>query len=191
MFNHSGDHHLMQLYPQKADRPTAQHTEPSTPTGPGPLPKPTKRRPRASKKTPITVLQADTNNFRSLVQQFTGCPTTAVSFNKAAAASGPVNLNFSNHHYQPQQDRYNYPFSAPSSYSQQQSLGSESGFLSFFGDAASDSSRGDGLLGMGQVSSMGLENHMDPIDQGYGSSPVRGLTTYKQADSLRWEWQQP
>ncbi|XP_041023180.1 VQ motif-containing protein 22-like [Juglans microcarpa x Juglans regia] len=53
--------------------------------------KPIRRRSRASKRTPTTLLNANTSNFRALVQQFTGCPSTAISFGNQR---GPVNLNF-------------------------------------------------------------------------------------------------
>ncbi|KAG2687956.1 hypothetical protein I3760_09G072900 [Carya illinoinensis] len=53
--------------------------------------KPIRRRSRASKRTPTTLLNANTGNFRALVQQFTGCPSTAISFGNQR---GPVNLNF-------------------------------------------------------------------------------------------------
>ncbi|KAE9603291.1 hypothetical protein Lal_00008174 [Lupinus albus] len=48
--------------------------------------KPIQRRSRASKRTPTTLVNANTNNFRELVQQFTSCPIT--SFSK-----GPITLN--------------------------------------------------------------------------------------------------
>ncbi|XVE94291.1 hypothetical protein REPUB_Repub01dG0268400 [Reevesia pubescens] len=53
--------------------------------------KPIRRRSRASKKTPTTLLNASASNFRALVQQFTGCPSTPVSLGNRR---GPVNLNF-------------------------------------------------------------------------------------------------
>jgi len=54
--------------------------------------KPIRRRSRVSKSTPITLLKANTSNFRALVQQFTGCPsTTAMSL---AIHKGPITLNF-------------------------------------------------------------------------------------------------
>ncbi|KAM3694228.1 hypothetical protein ACJW31_07G044200 [Castanea mollissima] len=53
--------------------------------------KPIRRRSRASKKTPTTLLNANTNNFRALVQQFTGCPSASISFSNQR---GPVNLDF-------------------------------------------------------------------------------------------------
>lgn len=56
-------------------------------------PKPIRRRSRASKKNPTTVLNANTTNFRALVQQFTGCPSTSISFG-STNHSGPLNLSF-------------------------------------------------------------------------------------------------
>ncbi|XWS40475.1 hypothetical protein CRYUN_Cryun18bG0143100 [Craigia yunnanensis] len=53
--------------------------------------KPIRRRPRASKKTPTTLLNANTSNFRALVQQFTGCPSAPLS---PGNRRGPINLNF-------------------------------------------------------------------------------------------------
>ncbi|XP_030550627.1 VQ motif-containing protein 22 [Rhodamnia argentea] len=55
--------------------------------------KPTRRRSRASKKTPTTILNANTTNFRALVQQFTGCPSTSISFGSTHRCS-PLNLSF-------------------------------------------------------------------------------------------------
>lgn len=51
--------------------------------------KPNRRRSRASKKTPMILLNANTRNFRALVQQFTGCQSASSSSFK-----GPINLNF-------------------------------------------------------------------------------------------------
>ncbi|CAI9772776.1 unnamed protein product [Fraxinus pennsylvanica] len=53
----------------------------------GSINKPIRKRSKASKKTPTTLLKADTTNFRALVQQFTGCRS-------ARAYKGPINLNF-------------------------------------------------------------------------------------------------
>ncbi|KAL1830776.1 hypothetical protein DCAR_0100713 [Daucus carota subsp. sativus] len=56
--------------------------------------KPIRRRSRASRRTPTTLLNASTTNFRSLVQQFTGCHNTkGPSF---GSQKGPVNLSFGN-----------------------------------------------------------------------------------------------
>ncbi|OMO92382.1 VQ motif-containing protein [Corchorus olitorius] len=61
----------------------------------GCISKPIRRRSRASKRTPITLLNADAKNFRSLVQQLTGCRrrSTSISFGNPSA-KGPVNINF-------------------------------------------------------------------------------------------------
>ncbi|KAF5472932.1 hypothetical protein F2P56_009589 [Juglans regia] len=58
--------------------------------------KPIRRRSRASKRTPTTLLNANTGNFRALVQHYTGCPSPAaagtISFGNR---KGPVlNLDF-------------------------------------------------------------------------------------------------
>lgn len=174
---------------------------PGSGSGPGLSPKPMRRRSRASKRTPTTVLQANTSNFRSLVQQFTGCPSTSISFNK-----GPVNLNFSNHNH-PQERAapiYNYysygsssSSSSPStlvsssSCSQQQPHGSRSSFFSL-GNINTASTGGGFAPGH---SSMELEKPMNLFDPGFGfaasigsNTPVRGLSA--NPDSLPWGWRQ-
>ena len=59
----------------------------------GCISKPIRRRSRASKRTPTTLLNADANNFRYLVQQFTGCRrrSTSISFGNPR---GPISINF-------------------------------------------------------------------------------------------------
>lgn len=74
----------------KPDQKLSASISPASGSSPRLSPRPARRRPRASKRTPARVLNANTNNFRALVQQYTGCPSTAISF------KGPVNLNFSN-----------------------------------------------------------------------------------------------
>lgn len=66
-------------------------TKPSSKGPKSSVGKPVRRRSRASKKAPTTLLKADASNFRALVQQFTGCrgPTPLLR-----AYKGPVNLNF-------------------------------------------------------------------------------------------------
>uniref|UniRef100_A0A5B7BGG1 Putative VQ motif-containing protein n=1 Tax=Davidia involucrata TaxID=16924 RepID=A0A5B7BGG1_DAVIN len=59
----------------------------------GSVSKPIRRRSRASRRTPTTLLNADTSNFRALVQQFTGC-SNAPSSSIGTRRSGPINLNF-------------------------------------------------------------------------------------------------
>ncbi|KAK8504208.1 hypothetical protein V6N13_062565 [Hibiscus sabdariffa] len=99
----------MQLYQQTIDtcfgfsdetstvpNNSADHLAPK-----GCISKPIRRRSRASKTTPITLLNADAKNFRSLVQQFTGCRHRSTS----DGTRGPVNINFAlanannDHHY--------------------------------------------------------------------------------------------
>ncbi|XP_066387838.1 calmodulin-binding protein 25-like isoform X2 [Miscanthus floridulus] len=61
---------------------TAMSSSPSPPPPVPPLPpapaapatKPAKKRPRASRRPPTTVLTTDTSNFRAMVQEFTGFP---------------------------------------------------------------------------------------------------------------------
>lgn len=62
-----------------------------TPTGS--VAKPIRRRSRVSKKTPITLLNANANNFRALVQQFTGCAASSTP-NSFGNQKGPINLSF-------------------------------------------------------------------------------------------------
>ncbi|KAL8107510.1 hypothetical protein AgCh_024063 [Apium graveolens] len=59
----------------------------------GSLGKPIRRRSRAPRRNPTTLLNASTSNFRSLVQQFTGCQNTKGS--AFGSRKGPVNLSFS------------------------------------------------------------------------------------------------
>lgn len=62
----------------------------------GSVSKPIRRRSRASKRTPTTLLNANTKNFRALVQQFTGCPSSTLSSTSSSLAihKGPITLNF-------------------------------------------------------------------------------------------------
>ncbi|KAJ9707887.1 hypothetical protein PVL29_000119 [Vitis rotundifolia] len=57
----------------------------------GCISKPVRRRSRAPRRTPATLLTANTANFRALVQQFTGRPTTPFS---SRSQRGPLTLNF-------------------------------------------------------------------------------------------------
>lgn len=51
--------------------------------------KPVRRRSRASKKTPTTLVNASISDFRAVVQQYTGCHTSPINNQK-----GPINLSF-------------------------------------------------------------------------------------------------
>ncbi|XP_039146060.1 VQ motif-containing protein 22-like [Dioscorea cayenensis subsp. rotundata] len=69
-----------------------------------------RRRSRASRKAPTTLLNTDTTNFRAMVQQFTGIPSAPYS-SSAIQTNGPpfinfglgINdtINFTNHAHQP------------------------------------------------------------------------------------------
>ncbi|XP_057549474.1 uncharacterized protein LOC130827687 [Amaranthus tricolor] len=50
-----------------------------------------KRKSRASKRSPVTVLNADASNFRALVQQLTGRPSAPA---RLRAHKGPLTINF-------------------------------------------------------------------------------------------------
>ncbi|KAM6548646.1 hypothetical protein CsatB_020322 [Cannabis sativa] len=54
----------------------------------GRVSKPVRRRSRASRRTPTTLLNTDTTNFRAMVQQFTGGPTAPFA-NSGAHPGGP------------------------------------------------------------------------------------------------------
>lgn len=79
---------------QSSDNQPYYQENMSMPTDPknDDLIEPVRRRSRASKKTPTTILNASTSNFRALVQQFTGCHTRAYR--------GPIYLNFSLNNHQ-------------------------------------------------------------------------------------------
>lgn len=60
-------------------------------------PKPIRsRRSRASRRTPTTVLNASPNDFRALVQRFTGCDNmpSASMVSVVSLPKGPVNIDF-------------------------------------------------------------------------------------------------
>ncbi|XP_041009563.1 VQ motif-containing protein 22 [Juglans microcarpa x Juglans regia] len=58
----------------------------------GRVSKPIRRRSRASRRTPTTLLNTDTTNFRAMVQQFTGGPSA--TFASAGAHPGAPNFGF-------------------------------------------------------------------------------------------------
>lgn len=60
-------------------------------------PKPIRRRSRASRRTPTTVLNASPTDFRALVQRFTGCDSkdNLASASLVNLPKGPVNIDFS------------------------------------------------------------------------------------------------
>ncbi|KAJ1393107.1 hypothetical protein SESBI_35285 [Sesbania bispinosa] len=74
--------------------PNSSYTSSGQLTPKGNVSKPIRRRSRASKRTPTTLLNANTTNFRALVQQFTGCPSTTMSSSSLGVHKGPITLNF-------------------------------------------------------------------------------------------------
>ncbi|XP_057956636.1 uncharacterized protein LOC131149868 [Malania oleifera] len=74
----------------------------------GRVSKPVRRRSRASRRTPTTLLNTDTTNFRAMVQQFTGGPCGPFS---SSPASGGLNFNFGigGAHLHRQQNYVNHP----------------------------------------------------------------------------------
>ncbi|XP_020234334.1 VQ motif-containing protein 22 [Cajanus cajan] len=70
----------------------------------GRVSKPMRRRSRASRRTPTTLLNTDTTNFRAMVQQFTGAPSAPGLFGPRAVPVNPNGLMLapSQHLYQPQ-----------------------------------------------------------------------------------------
>ncbi|CAL5061530.1 unnamed protein product [Urochloa decumbens] len=66
-------------HPLFLDPATSNFFPAATPSAPAsssaaPLRKPPRKRPRASRRPPTTVLTTDTSNFRAMVQEFTGIP---------------------------------------------------------------------------------------------------------------------
>ncbi|KAJ1278106.1 hypothetical protein BS78_04G053700 [Paspalum vaginatum] len=52
--------------------------------------KPARRRSRASRRAPVTLLNTDTSNFRAMVQQFTGIPAVPAGPYGGGPGGGPV-----------------------------------------------------------------------------------------------------
>jgi hypothetical protein len=69
---------------------------PTRPSGPGVeggrVGKPARRRSRASRRAPVTLLNTDTSNFRAMVQQFTGIPSGP--YGPAPAGAGRPVISF-------------------------------------------------------------------------------------------------
>nr|GEX05131.1 hypothetical protein [Tanacetum cinerariifolium] len=71
--------------------------------------KPIRRRSRASRKTPTTVLNASPNDFRALVQRFTGYDSKeSVSASVVSLPKGPVNIDFARNDVNESTSRYAY-----------------------------------------------------------------------------------
>lgn len=57
----------------------------------GSVSRPARRRPRASRRTPVTTMSTDAANFRAMVQHFTGAPSTTSA---PEASRGGMNVEF-------------------------------------------------------------------------------------------------
>ncbi|XP_078161492.1 uncharacterized protein LOC144556879 [Carex rostrata] len=65
---------------------------------PGRIGKSPRRRSRASRRAPVTLLNTDTSNFRAMVQQFTGIPSSSSSsgaYTGGISGSGGPTISFS------------------------------------------------------------------------------------------------
>ncbi|KAL8200173.1 hypothetical protein R6Q57_011512 [Mikania cordata] len=73
-------------------------------------PKPIRRRSRTSRKTPVTILNASPNDFRALVQRFTGCDSkdNEASASAVGLPKGPVNIDFGRNDATESSSRYTY-----------------------------------------------------------------------------------
>lgn len=81
----------------------------------GRVSKPIRRRSRASRRTPTTVLNTDTTNFRAMVQQFTGGPSQGPYMGFGPNNHQIVNPNAYNIQFQAQQNQLPYMFSSSGS----------------------------------------------------------------------------
>ncbi|KAL3633835.1 hypothetical protein CASFOL_022597 [Castilleja foliolosa] len=63
----------------------------------GRVAKPLRRRSRASRRTPTTLFNTDTSNFRAMVQRFTGGPAASFAAESRAPSGGGRGLNFMEH----------------------------------------------------------------------------------------------
>lgn len=214
----SDDHHWMQFYhqvdsqdgipPGETDqffdagskpglKVSSSSVSPRSGSGPGLSPKPVRRRSRASKRTPTRVLNANANNFRALVQQFTGCPSASITTFK-----GPVNLSFSNYHH-PQDGAgtiNTYPYNSTSTF-----ISSSASVSSGYGhqlSAFTDPHRGNSLSPIANIavtsstgglvsgfSSMESDTGTANLEGGFagvvdGSASVQGLPTMP--DTFPW-----
>ncbi|XP_068655900.1 VQ motif-containing protein 22-like [Aristolochia californica] len=62
--------------------------------------KSSRRRSRASRRAPTTLLNTDTTNFRAMVQQFTGVPSVPFSSGYQSGGGGGMNFGFGAQHRQ-------------------------------------------------------------------------------------------
>lgn len=94
-----GFHEIISGIPFDAAADFSPSPKPSSKGPKGGVEKPVRRRSRALKKAPATLLTADASNFRALVQQFTGCRSATPLLRDY---KGPINLNFKQRSYYPE-----------------------------------------------------------------------------------------
>ncbi|XP_020208809.1 homeobox protein B-H2 [Cajanus cajan] len=75
-----------------SDMPNSSPTSSAHLSPEGRVAKPTRRRSRASRRTPTTLLNTDTTNFRAMVQQFTGGPSAGFAGAPSTAPQALPNL---------------------------------------------------------------------------------------------------
>ncbi|PKU74354.1 mucin-2-like [Dendrobium catenatum] len=71
---------------------------PPPPASPAPT-RTSKKRSRASRRAPTTVLTTDTSNFRAMVQEFTGIPSPPFSSTSSSSSSSLLSLPTRSHHH--------------------------------------------------------------------------------------------
>ncbi|VVA27833.1 PREDICTED: VQ [Prunus dulcis] len=147
----------------------------------GRVSKPARKRSRASRRTPTTLLNTDTTNFRAMVQQFTGGPNTASfpsggsSFSFGLAPPRPQGFMVSPgyHPLQPQQHQQHHQYQQQQQRQNQQYLvgaGVGDGFLQRL---SSSSSRGGPTTNMGFGGpSDHVVDHHEFLREGMSSSQV-------------------
>ncbi|XP_038715834.1 uncharacterized protein LOC120009348 isoform X2 [Tripterygium wilfordii] len=126
-----------------------------------------KKRTRASRRAPTTVLTTDTSNFRAKVQEFTGIPSppfTATSYSRRLDLFGSVGLALRSPHF----DGPAYPLrpSAQKSFLHHQNpppINHESGFGAKFSQGSMMSLASVDGLGSGSCFSGGLTNNQDQV----------------------------
>ncbi|KAJ0028011.1 hypothetical protein Pint_36627 [Pistacia integerrima] len=117
----------------------------------GRVSKPVRRRSRASRRTPTTLLNTDTTNFRAMVQQFTGGPTAP--FASGPHPGGPSGFNFGlggGRQVQVNNPGYHFQYQAQAQaqaqrYQQQQNQGG-GGYMISLGNSNIPGSGGDGFF---------------------------------------------
>ncbi|QCE01920.1 uncharacterized protein LOC114194403 [Vigna unguiculata] len=132
-----------ELLPSSVSEATAVTTTvaPAQLSPEGRVSKPIRRRYRASRRTPTTLLNTDTTNFRAMVQRFTGAPSSPDLFGPTRPL--PVNPNglmlAPSHSLQQQQQQQLYQH-YPTAYAE----GGENGLFQRLSNATASTAANDG-----------------------------------------------